>query len=70
MSPKRPCLTRYHDTHPDHLATTGQLEAEGLKPGTTEPVALLEYVNGDRSGLCGLFERSMAVPIGPKREAS
>lgn len=51
MRSVRPYLPKYYGTHPAHLATAGQLEAEGLKPGTTEPVALLEYVNGDRSGL-------------------
>lgn len=62
MAKPSPRIPRYVNTFPAGLATAAQLEAEGLRPGTTAPVALLEYHEGDRSGVCGLFERSTAVP--------
>ncbi len=51
---------RYQQTHPEGLATAEELRALGLRPGTSEPDAILEYVHGDRSGMCGLFERGKA----------
>ncbi|WP_102125977.1 hypothetical protein [Deinococcus planocerae] len=62
MAKPSPRIPRYVNTFPAGLATAAQLQAEGLRPGTTAPVALLEYHEGDRSGVCGLFERSAAVP--------
>lgn len=62
MSRRAPRLPVYRDTHPPHLATADELEAQGLKPGTVEPVALYKYQSGDCSGTCGLFERAAAVP--------
>lgn len=53
-------IPRYLNTIPEGLATIEQLRAEGLKPGTTRPVALYEYERGDRGGL---FERAAAVPL-------
>lgn len=61
MNRRSPRLPVYRGTHPAHLATAAELEAQGLKPGTVEPVALFAYQSGDRSGTCGLFERAAAV---------
>ncbi|PNY79581.1 hypothetical protein [Deinococcus koreensis] len=52
----------YHQTYPDHLATADELRALQLKPGTTEPDALLRYQRGESSGLCALYDRTKAVP--------
>ncbi|WP_216320857.1 hypothetical protein [Deinococcus aestuarii] len=57
-------MPRYTDEIPEGLATADQLRAQGLKPGTTAPVALLEYRGPGRSGVCGLFERAAARPAG------
>ncbi|PNY79275.1 hypothetical protein [Deinococcus koreensis] len=54
---------KYHQTSPDHLATAEQLKALGLKPGTNEPDALLEYTHGTTSGLCALYDRAKAVKV-------
>ncbi|GHF60634.1 hypothetical protein HNQ07_004312 [Deinococcus metalli] len=54
---------RYQQTYPDHLATAEQLGALGLKPGTSEPDAILEYSRANSSGLCALYERRKAVPV-------
>lgn len=59
---KRP-LPKYRNSYPEHLATQQELNAEGLRPGRSEPDALLEYVHGDRHGTCGLHERAAAVPL-------
>lgn len=53
---------RYQQTYPDHLATSEQLQALGLKPGTSEPDAILEYTRPGSSGLCALYDRGKAVP--------
>ncbi|BDP44876.1 hypothetical protein DAETH_48450 (plasmid) [Deinococcus aetherius] len=73
MTRKAPDLPRYHNTYPEGLATAADLEALGLKPGSIRPVALLTYEDGDRSGMCGLFEREAAVlkdSPSPNQEAS
>ncbi|BDP44335.1 hypothetical protein DAETH_43040 (plasmid) [Deinococcus aetherius] len=57
-------MPRYIDEIPEGLATADQLKAQGLKPGTTTPVALLQYNGQGRSGVCGLFERAAARPAG------
>lgn len=54
---------RYQQTYPASLATAEELRALGLRPGTHEPDAILEYDHQDRSGLCALFERGKAVPV-------
>lgn len=59
---KLPPRPRYQQTYPDHLATADQLGALGLKPGTSEPDAILEYSTANSSGLCALYEREKAVP--------
>lgn len=59
-------MPRYIDDIPEGLATADQLRAQGLRPGTTAPVALLEYHHRDRSGVCGLFERAAARPAGDR----
>ncbi|GHF43654.1 hypothetical protein HNQ07_001953 [Deinococcus metalli] len=56
-----PC-PRYQQTYPEHLATGAELSALGLRPGTSEPDAILEYEHKDRSGLCALYDRRHAVP--------
>ncbi|MFD1732946.1 hypothetical protein ACFSC4_20430 [Deinococcus malanensis] len=43
MRKPSPSITKYHDTYPPELATTDELKALGLKPGTFTPAALLEY---------------------------
>lgn len=65
---KRP-LPKYRGSYPAHLATQQELKAEGLRPGRSEPDALLEYVHGDRHGTCGLHERKAAVPLDPPSPA-
>jgi hypothetical protein len=60
---KRAPKPRYHQTYPSTLATTDELRALGLRPGTNEPDAILDYQYHDKSGICALFERSQAVPI-------
>ncbi|MFC3834087.1 hypothetical protein [Deinococcus rufus] len=57
-------------TCPDSLATMEEWRALGLRPSTSEPDAILEYVRGDRSGLCALYERSKAVPVAAPVEPS
>ncbi|WP_216329361.1 hypothetical protein [Deinococcus aestuarii] len=59
----RPKIPKYVNAIPEGMATIEQLRAAGLKPGTLRPVALYAYEEGDRRGLCGLFERSAAVPL-------
>lgn len=54
---------KYQQTYPDHLATAEQLKALGLKPGTSEPDAILEYSRANSSGLCALYDREKAVPV-------
>lgn len=54
---------KFQQTYPEHLATAEQLKALGLKPGTTEPDAILEYSRASSSGLCALYERARAVPL-------
>ena len=34
---------RYKQTYPESLATAEELRALGLRPGTSEPNAILEY---------------------------
>lgn len=69
--PKPPAkMPKYSNVIPEGLATADELRVDGLKPGTLTPVALLEYSHGDRSGVCGLFERAAAVPITERPEAS
>lgn len=53
----------YRQTYPEHLATAADLQQLGLRPGSTEPDAILKYDYGYRSGLCALYARSSAVPI-------
>jgi hypothetical protein len=65
---KRAPCPRYQQTYPDHLATSDDLRVLGLRPGTSEPDAILEYQHGDKSGICGLFERTRAVPVTAPRE--
>lgn len=60
---------RYQQTYPDTLATAEELRALGLRPGTSEPDAILEYVRGDRSGLCALYDRETAVPIAHRQSS-
>lgn len=67
MSSLRP---RYQQTYPDTLATMEELRALGLRPGTSELDAILEYTHQDRSGLCALFERAKAVPVAASVELS
>ncbi|GHF65937.1 hypothetical protein HNQ07_004792 [Deinococcus metalli] len=67
---KRAPKPRYHQSYPSTLATTEELRALGLHPGTSEPDAILDYHHGDKSGLCGLFERSKAVPIKPAEDTA
>ncbi|GHF58498.1 hypothetical protein HNQ07_004054 [Deinococcus metalli] len=62
---KRPPKPRYHQTYPSTLATTEELRVLGLCPGTREPDAILDYHHGNKSGICGLFDRSQAVPARP-----
>lgn len=47
---------RFQQTYPATLATANELAALGLRPGTGEPDAILEYKHGERSGICGLYE--------------
>ena len=54
---------KYQQTYPDHLATAEQLKVLGLKPGTSEPDAILEYSHANSSGLCALYDREKAVPV-------
>ncbi|MFC3833471.1 hypothetical protein [Deinococcus rufus] len=63
---------RYRQTHPDTLATTETLRTLGLKPGTTEPDALLDYEDKQqqRSGTCALFLIEKAVPVEVQRDHS
>ncbi|MEF2277497.1 hypothetical protein V3W47_04240 [Deinococcus sp. YIM 134068] len=63
-------MPKYSNVIPEGLATAADLRAEGLKPGTLTPVALLEYSHGDRSGVCGLFERAAAVPATERSETT
>ena len=63
-------IPRFQQTHPDHLATHEQLRALNLKAGTPEPDALFEYDWGDRSGVCGLFDKAKAVPLEASRDAA
>jgi len=57
---------KYQQVYPDHLATTDQLKVLGLKPGTSEADAILEYSRIGSSGLCALYERAKAVPLETK----
>jgi len=54
---------RFQQCYPDQFATPDELHAAGLRPGTTEPDAILTYDHGDRSGLCALYDRAKALPI-------
>lgn len=58
-----PKYQQTYPDHPDHLATAEQLGALGLRPGTSEPDAILEYSRANSSGLCALYERGKAVPV-------
>ena len=66
---RTPC-PRYQQTYPDTLATVEELRALGLRPGTSEPDAILEYAHQDRSGLCALFDRGKAVAVAAPVEPS
>lgn len=59
----RPKVPKDVNMIPEELATIEQLRAAGLKPGTLRPVSLYKHEEGDRRGLCDLFERSAAVPL-------
>ena len=48
MSSLRP---RYQQTYPDTLATMEELRALGLRPGTSELDAILEYTHQTRTGV-------------------
>lgn len=61
---------RYQQTYPASLATAEELRALGLRPGTHEPDAILEYKHGDRSGICALYNRSQAVVVAIPGEPS
>lgn len=61
--PKLAPRPHFKQTYPDTLATGEELRALGLRPGTSEPDAILEYVRSDRSGLCALYERGKAVAV-------
>lgn len=63
MPREKTSLPKYRGTYPPYLATHAQLAAEGLRRGRPEPVALLEYEQGDVSGTCGLHERAAALPL-------
>lgn len=58
--PPRPV---YKQNYPEHLATADDLQHLGLRPGSTEPDAILRYDYGSRSGLCALYARARAVPV-------
>ncbi|WP_295815182.1 hypothetical protein [uncultured Deinococcus sp.] len=59
--PKPAPRPRYQQTYPDTLATTEELRALGLRPGTSGPDAILKNKHGNRSGICALFERDKAI---------
>ena len=45
-----------------------ELRALSLRPGTSEPAAILEDAFKDRSGICALYARDEAVPMTAPRE--
>lgn len=70
MSPRRripPVPQYWGDARPAHLLTATELQALHLKPGRSTPDAIWLYEEGQVSGMCGLYDQSVAVPLEESR---